>query len=366
MSEGPVITESKLGKKTKAKIVVSDLHLGEGRRNWDGSLNFLEDFSVDSRFAEFLDYFSKAYDEVELILAGNTFEMLRCHALEDYPDILFETYALELIRLELDGHPIFVDALREFMKNPSHKLVYLMGEADVGALWPKVQNEIRTRISERIEFLNNDYFFDGIYVQHGHQYDSIYSMNTSDAFKEVDGLPVLKLPWGAFFNAHFIQPLRRIRPQFYRVRPMRLYLVWALFFETRFFFRIVGQFLRMLFSASSKRLYPGTNLVEIFKLFSQAADSESLENYAEVLLTSDEFQKVIFGHAHIPNYRQFRNGKEYFNCGSWTRNLSLDVRSLGASHRLTYVLIEYRNEPSLPQAKLMEWKGRHQVVEDYS
>jgi UDP-2,3-diacylglucosamine pyrophosphatase LpxH len=366
MHEGTLKAEPKLNQKTKVKILVSDLHLGEGRRNWDGSLNFLEDFTVDHRFVEFIDYYSKAYDEVELILVGNTFEMLRCHALQDDPDVLFETYALELIRLELDGHPMFVEALREFMKNPHHKISYLMGEADAGVLWPKVQEELKERISARMEFFNNDYFFDGVYVQHGHQYDSMYSMNTADAFKEVNGLPVLKLPWGAFFNAHFIQPLRRLRPQFYRVRPMRLYLVWALFFETRFFFRIMAQFLRMLISASAKRKYPGSSFRDIFKLFSQAADSEALERYAEVLLTSDDFQKVIFGHSHIPNYRQFRNGKEYFNCGSWTKNLSLDVRSLGASHRLTYVLLEYRAEPLMIQAKLMEWRGKHQVVEDYS
>lgn len=365
MSEGALDANPPQSRKTKARVVLGDLHLGEGRWNWDGSLNVFEDFTVDHRFAELLDYYSKAYDEVELILAGNFFEMLRCRAVEDYPDILFETYAIELVRLQLEGHPIVVQALRDFMADPRHHLVYLIGEADVGVLWPGVQKEIREKISERIEFLANDYLVDGIYIQHGHQYDAMHSMDVTNPFKEVEGVQVLKLPWGAFFHAHFIQPLRKIRPQFYRVRPMRLYLMWAFFFETRFFFRVIWQFIKMLFSASSKRLYPGTSLRDIRKIFSQAADSEALERYAEVLLTSDSIQKVIFGHAHIANYRQFKNGKEYFNIGTWTRNLSLDTRSLGSFHRLTYVLIEYRGEPPLPQAKLMEWRGKHEIVEDY-
>ena len=351
--------------KSRAKLVVSDFHLGEGRRNWDGSLNVLEDFTVDHRFAEFLDFYSKAYDEVELILNGNFFEMLRCRAVHDYPDILFETYAVELLRVALDGHPKVEEALKRFMTNTSHSLVYILGEADVGMLWPRVQEEFRARISDRVQFYPSYYLKHGVYVEHGHQYESMYALDVGDPFKSVDGVSVLKLPWGAFFNAHFIQPLRKLRPQFYRVRPMRNYLVWSFLFETRFLIRVVFQFLKMLVSASSRKMYPGNSLLTVFKIFRQAADSETLEDYAEVLLSSDTTHKVVFGHSHIPNYRQFENGKEYFNSGTWTRNLSLDLRSLGAFHRLTYVLIEFASENQEPRAKLMEWHGKYEVIEDY-
>ncbi|MDB5038493.1 MAG: hypothetical protein JWQ35_2021 [Bacteriovoracaceae bacterium] len=351
--------------KTRAKVVISDFHLGEGRRNWDGSLNVLEDFTVDSRFVELLDFYSKAYDQVELVLNGNFFEMLRCRAVLDYPDIIFETYAEELIRVALNGHAEVVTALKRFMENPSHSMIYILGEADVGVLWPKVQAEIKSRISDRIVFYPNYYLDQGIYIQHGHQFEAMYDLDLQSPFKEVDGLTMLKLPWGAFFNAHFIQPLRKIRPQFYRVRPMRNYLMWSLLFETRFLLRVIRQFFKMIISATSRRLYPGNSLFTIFKIFSQAVDSEDLEEKAENLMASDTIQKVIFGHTHLPNYRQFDTGKEYFNAGTWTRNLSLDLRSLGSFHRLTYVLVEFRGEGKEPQTKLMEWHGRHEVIEDY-
>lgn len=354
-----------MSSRAKAQLIVSDLHLGEGRRNWDGTINVLEDFTADTKLAEFIRHHAQAYDELEIVINGNFFEMLRCRASDDFPDILYETYALELVRVEMDGHPEVIEALREFMQSDKNRLVYLLGEADLGVLWPAVQGEIRKRISERIEFYPNEYFREGIYIQHGHQYDAMYLSDTSEPIREKDGLPVLKLPWGAFFFAHFIQPLRRLKPQFYRVRPMRTYLLWAWFFETRFFFRIVWQFVQLIGKAFSRKLYPGNRFFDLFKIFSQAADSEALEKNAEILLSSDEVQKVVFGHAHIPNYRQFRNGKEYFNSGTWTRNLSLDMRSLGSSHRLSYVLIEFGTEGREPQAKLMEWHGRHEVIEDY-
>lgn len=351
--------------KARAKIILSDLHLGEGRRNWDGTLNVLEDFTADQKLVEFLEHQAQAYDEVELILNGNFFEMLRCRAIQDAPDILYETYALELVRVEMDGHCRVIEALKQFMSKSSHRLVYLVGDADRGVLWPAVQDELKRRISERIEFYPREYFRDGIYVQHGHQYDAMYSGEEIEPIVQKSEPPTLALPWAAFFYAHFVQPLRRLKPQFYRVRPMKNYLLWAFFFETKFFFRIVGQFFVMIGRAISRKSYPGSSWLDMFKIFTQSADSEALERYAEVLLSSDEIKKVIFGHAHIASYRQFRNGKEYFNSGSWTRSLSLDMRSLGAAHRLSYVLIEYGAEDKEPQAKLMEWQGRHQVVEDY-
>ncbi len=352
-------------KTSRAKIVVSDFHLGEGRRNWDGSLNVLEDFTVDSRFVEFLDFYSKAYDEVELVINGNFLELQRCRAVIDYPDILFETYAVELVRVIMEGHKQIFDALKRFMESPSRSIVYILGDSDLGVLWPKVQEELRLRISDRIRFEPRYFLDQGIHIQHGHQFESMYSVDEQSPFQEVDGVNVLRLPWGAFFNAHFVQPLRRIRPQFYRVRPMRNYLTWSFLFETRFLLKVISQFLKMLFSAGSRKLYPGNSWFTVFRIFSQSTDSEKLEDEAETLLASDTVQKVILGHTHLPNYRQFDTGKEYFNTGTWTKNLSLDLRSLGSFHRLTYVLIEFRGEGREIQAKLMEWHGRHEVIEDY-
>jgi hypothetical protein len=358
------MAETELQKSKKIKLVVSDLHMGEGRRLWDGTINVHEDFTLDDRFVELLNFYSSKHEKMELILNGNFFEMLRTRALQDYPDVLFETYAVELIQVIMDGHPKVIEALNKFMENPNNSIVYLIGEADAGVHWKAVQAEIKKRISDRIHFIAGGYLDAGIYVEHAHQYEAMFSMDTKDPFKEVDGLKVLKLPWGAFFYANFVQPLRRIRPNFYRVKPLKNYLMWSFLFETRFTFRVIFQFIRMLLYASSQKLYPGQSLLSIFQIFKRAVDSQVLEDHAEVHLMNENIQKVIFGYSHIPNYRQFQQGKEYFNSGTWTRNLSLDLRNLGAFHRLTYVLVEFP-EGQDARAKLMEWQGQYEVIEDY-
>ena len=60
----------------KIKLVVSDFHLGKGRRLSDGTQNLLEDFRSDRQFIEFLDYFMTGPHKrcgVELILNGDFF-----------------------------------------------------------------------------------------------------------------------------------------------------------------------------------------------------------------------------------------------------------------------------------------------------
>ncbi|TVQ81332.1 MAG: hypothetical protein EA369_00215 [Bradymonadales bacterium] len=349
--------------KPEVRVVVSDFHLGEGRRNWDGTLNILEDFSADARFVEFLDYLNQAYESVELVLAGNFFEMLRCRMGQDFPDIMYETYALELVRVQMEGHSEVMDALKRFLSKDANRLVYLVGEADLGVLWPRVQDELKARISKKIEFVGSKYFKDGIWIEHGDQYESMYNFDWKDPFRLVEDLPILKLPWGAFFFAHFVQPLRRIRPQFYRVRPMKAYLTWTFLFETRFLLKIIAQFGRLLWRSFSRKQYPGSAWWDVMKVFHRSVDSDSLERRAEAILQDDSVNKVIFGYTHLSNYRQFRNGKEYFNAGTWTSHLSLEMRHLGNTQKLNFVLIELRDEP---RAKLMEWQGKYEPVADFT
>ena len=69
------------------KIVLSDLHLGAGRRD---AGNWLEDFDQDDHFAALLGRLAEEAEAnkqgMELVLAGDTFEFLQVPAvpLEEY------------------------------------------------------------------------------------------------------------------------------------------------------------------------------------------------------------------------------------------------------------------------------------------
>ncbi len=97
----------------------------------------------------------------------------------------------------------------------------------------------------------------------------------------------------------------------------------------------------------------------------------------KVLFSNPEIQTVIMGHTHVLRYRQYREGKEYFNIGTWNEATSLSVGSLGTQVMLTYAAIEYpepqkglnpettHDQQALrPKVKLKEWKGFWQPVVD--
>lgn len=344
-------------------IIVSDFHLGEGARRYDGSQNSLEEFLTDQKFEDFLAHQAEGHQKAVLILAGNFFDMMTNLVIPDFPDMMFEAYAVEKMQACLEGHPRVVRALQSWLHDPHKRLVYLTGYCDAGVKWPKVQALLKKTISPRIEFVGKVLECAGLHIEHGSEYDPLFASEDRRDFENKGPLQLLKMPWAAFFYSNFVLPLRQIRPQFFRVRPLRTYLVWALVFETRFFFKVSFRFIRMLLAAFSNKFYPGNSFRGIFSLFRQVADSERLEEAAEKLLDDESLRAVIFGHSRIASFRQFEGDKFYFNLGSWTRNLSLDMRALGAMQKLTYVLVPaFEREPS---PSLMEWRGHYEPVEDF-
>jgi hypothetical protein len=90
----------------------------------------------------------------------------------------------------------------------------------------------------------------------------------------------------------------------------------------------------------------------------------------KILEARDEVHTVIFGHTHILRYRQWREGKEYFNEGSWNEVTNLDLSDYGTKTRLSYASIEYGASGELgeaggsgaasasrPRVKLKQWHG---------
>ena len=61
----------------------------------------------------------------------------------------------------------------------------------------------------------------------------------------------------------------------------------------------------------------------------------------KILEENPDINTVIFGHTHILRYRQWREGKEYFNEGTWNETTNLDLDDYGKQIRLTYAFIEY-------------------------
>ena len=142
------------------RLVVSDLHLGTGVQS--GRLNPHEDFFEDDRFAELLAHYDALAGEdteIELILNGDIFDLLKVKIDGTWPTEITEEIATEKLRLCLEGHPKFALALRRFLSGGERRLVYLPGNHDLD-MWfyapaGAVQALRRARRAERARALHH-------------------------------------------------------------------------------------------------------------------------------------------------------------------------------------------------------------------
>lgn len=354
--------------KTRTKIILSDLHLGFGSLNSDGSRNLLEEFHYDSQFTQLLDYYSSgayANQEVELILNGDILNHLHTDPTDQDCDSLTERVALERTEKIIAAHPDFFDAVSAFGRRGGRKIVYLMGNHDLGVAWPRVQQRLKERIHPDLIFYLDDYETDGLHIEHGNHFLADNRVDLENLFlTRGEAEPVLKMPWGSFFVIHFINPLKKERPYIGKVFPFKMYLGWALFHDTFFALktmaRLAAYFLKINFIRNPKRNF---SLLDTWKILREFSFPMKLDKEAKKILEKKDLRFVSFGHTHHACYRQFALGKEYINTGSWNDLIGLDVGTLGHQLRLTFAEVTLEPDGTC-KASLKEWKGAYRVVED--
>ena len=176
----------------RRRIVLSDLHMGAGDR--------LDDFVDDAALIEFLDHYVSNGAPTELILAGDTFELLqvRLPALDDneYSD------AVAALRVEaiLTAHAAVFAALARFLAAPQHQLTVLIGNHDFELHFPAAKARLAAALSvthddERLRF-GISYHGGGVYIVHGNQFDGwnrfVHFAGISEPFEVVRGTQLVK------------------------------------------------------------------------------------------------------------------------------------------------------------------------------
>src|SRR5689334_11838443 len=119
------------------RLVLSDLHLGTGSR--PGELNVFEDFHYDDELAELLAHHDREVGpdgEIELILNGDIFDLLKVKIGGVFPIEITDAIATDKLRQCLDGHPRFVHAIRAFMSKAGRRLVFIPGNHDLDMWFP--------------------------------------------------------------------------------------------------------------------------------------------------------------------------------------------------------------------------------------
>lgn len=353
----------------KLKLIVSDLHLGKGKRLSNGVFNHLEDFQHDHRFKEFLDYYCQnEYEnsEIELILNGDILNLIQVDYHGHYTVIITENVSVVKLKSILDGHPIFFDSLKEFLKNPKHSLTFVIGNHDQEMLWKGTRSLFEERIGREISWKNTYHQFDGIHIEHGHQYETVNRVDPTRLFlSENLPEPILNLPWGTLFTMQFIIKLKQIRPAVDKVRPFRLFIYWTFVHDTWMALyqgmKLISYFVSTRFS---KNRFRQSSLKMTLRMILETSVFPDLGESAKRILRTPEIHTVIFGHTHVYRHMQVGENKQYINTGTWCDIISLDLENYARRTRLTYVRVEYDETGTVATPLLRHWIGRIPLEDD--
>src|SRR5574341_75559 len=346
----------------KLKIVISDFHLGKGAQGENGRDNPLEYFFRDDDFVDLLRFYSSGtFSQVpcELIIAGDFFNLMQVDYRERFPDIITPAIAVEKLNKILDGHRDLFAFLREFLHAPHRDLSFIVGNHDPGLLLEEVQAVVRQAIHEKARFFPRSHAFDGIYIEHGHQFEVINQFDPEYCWVCVDpdkGV-TLDLPWGSYFVIDYLNKIKMMRPFADRIKPFKAYLKWALLHDKAFaitaIFKLLGFYLRNRFHADSRRR---KKFRLTWRYLRQACFVSCVcDTEAEKFLHNSPYHTMILGHTHKAVEVSIDQGKKYINTGTWTHILEQKGKELVPRFRLTYGRIMYAH--GVPQCSLEEWRG---------
>ena len=332
----------------KYKLVVSDFHLGKGRYFKDGTPNVLEEFVYDHEFSDFLQFYRTgeyAEAEIEVILNGDILNLLQIDYLGVHTHLFTERSQVHAVKKIVEGHPVFFQALRRWAATPGHTIAYVIGNHDVGMLFKGAQKVFSDACGTDVKFFEAYYRFDGIHVEHGQQYERFAKVNLDRPFI-TRGVPepVIDLPWGSLFVAVYLPRIKKERPHIDKVRPFGDFLVWAFIHDFWWFIRegIKVSFFTLQSLIFKTRYQIKKGVRASFDLLNEITLYPSFDKIAfRILDENPEINAVIFGHTHVLKYRQYKEGKEYFNEGTWNEVTNLDLNEYGTRLRLTYAFIEY-------------------------
>lgn len=261
------------GTPNKFKIVVSDLHLGAGFRD-EG--NALEDFDSDGELAALLDVIAaestRSGSSVELIIAGDAFEMLQVPHTETFePKASYgpaqyhstsEPDSVRKMKHVIAGHRAVFDALARFIQAggdggssgpPRRCVTFVKGNHDLNIHWPAVQDQIRQAVaatgvrSSLVAFEERQISREGIYVEHGNQYaESMSRVPDMQAPYNPDDPAQLVVPSGSWFVTDFLNQVERSKYWVDGVKPILALIWYSLVYDYGFAAQALGQLFRAL------------------------------------------------------------------------------------------------------------------------
>ncbi|MBT4792361.1 MAG: hypothetical protein HON90_12390 [Halobacteriovoraceae bacterium] len=345
----------KKNKKSKKEyLVISDLHLGAGDE-YENRINPLEDFHSDEELVDFFNFYSTgeyANKDVELIINGDFFDLLAVPFIPLFDDEYWsETASLQKLKIILAAHEEVIASLINFVGTKNKSLVYIIGNHDSELLFDSLKDHFISLFPidhrDRITLKNDLNLYQptkGIFLQHGHEYESLHHFNEKDCIIEAsEGEKYFIPPWGSYYVTHVINKYKLERKHINAVRPIKKFLIHAMIFDTFFAMRFMianAYFYFMIRFLSYYRLKLGwKNIIEdIINELTLFQDYEGLTR--EFFDKHKDAKALIVGHTHEPMFREYGDDTKFINTGTWTRMVNLDLSHDLNDTPLTYALIK--------------------------
>ena len=345
-------------------LVLSDFHLGKGKFLEDGRINIHEDFDEDEKFQEFLDYYSTGthyFSDIHIVLNGDILNLIQMEVNGKFTHFVTEEDTVNMVDEIVKGHPLFFNSLKKFLSRPNKKVTYVIGNHDLGIVFPKAQERFKQAVDGEVEF-THQFVKSGVLVEHGHRFEPINTVPRSKHFiPGPDGSTILNMPWASLFCVYLLTKLKELRPNIDKVRPLSLYVRWSILNDTRFALYLawtVGWYLvRTQFPPFGK--YNKNFRITPKQLSKIAIHPKYVTNAKRVLATRPDVKVVIMGHTHITEWRRFNDGRLYFNCGTWNMVPSMDKSLHDNISKLTYVAVELNpKKNTVTNAYMNSWRGK--------
>jgi len=171
--------------------IISDVELGRG--------DIMDGFHDDDKLVAFIESIkSHSADEiVTLVFNGDSFDFLKMGYRGKYPRLITEEISLWKINEIYAAHRKVFQALKSFLSNKKHRLVFVIGNHDPDLAWPSVKKFIREKLSasKNIDFTFR-YKKNGLQAEHGHLFDVFFTFNIKKPIIKYRKKEILNLPWG--------------------------------------------------------------------------------------------------------------------------------------------------------------------------
>ena len=349
---------------SEVKIIVGDFHIGRGVV-LDGKMNPREDFKSDEIFENFLRYNLNEYGNFELILNGDMFDIIK--AASDEKGKVTKKAVFEFMEESFSNHKRFFESLKNFILSGG-KIVYIVGNHDQAVASDDLQKFLRERIDPSgvsLRFVLREYVNMGVWIEHGHRYEVLNRTDIHNVWvKDELGEEILNMPWASKFVVDFISKLRDNYPYIDKVRPLKNFLKWGIFFETKFTLKTVYKIIiywlknRVYFDPIRKMSFRVS-----LRHVSNSLSFDAINNAVDKLMKRQDVDVFILGHTHS-TLIQRKGNKVYANSGTWCDYISLNLHSLGHQSKMPFVFL--KNDGNRWNTSLRFWLGNPRAFDEIS